>query len=231
MMMGSREAAVDYMTPLGLAHLMARGHHYGPGAWQDGGARADWTPPYYHRADAQGIGFDRSAGGSNAVSQYAPALAAVFNDPQQTPEKYLLWFHHLPWDHRMASGATLWDELVMHYTHGVEYVRAHARHLDAACAATWTPSATPTCRRSSPFRKRKPNGGVTPRWPTFKASPAGRFPAGYRAAGAHRSRTTRRWPSRTRRATRAGLRRRSGTEMRRRGISYDSGTIKAGRLK
>ncbi len=122
MMMGSREAAVDYMTPLGLAHLMARGHHYGPGAWQSGGARADWTPPYYHRADAQGIGFDRSAGGSNAVSQYAPALAAVFNDPQQTPEKYLLWFHHLPWDHRMSSGATLWDELVMHYTHGVEYV-------------------------------------------------------------------------------------------------------------
>ena len=122
MMMGSREAAVDYMTPLGLAHLMASGHHYGPGAWQDGGQRADWTPPYYHRADARGIGFDRSAGGSDAVSQYSPPLAAMFNDPQPTPEKFLLWFHHLPWDHRMASGATLWDELVMHYTRGVEYV-------------------------------------------------------------------------------------------------------------
>ncbi len=92
MMMGSREAAVDYMTPLGLAHLMARGHHYGPGAWQSGGARADWTPPYYHRADAQGIGFDRSAGGSNAVSQYAPALAAVFNDPRQTPRNICCGF-------------------------------------------------------------------------------------------------------------------------------------------
>src|SRR5271168_426295 len=74
MMMGSREAAVDYMTPLGLAHLMASGHHYGPGAWQGGGSRADWTPPYYHRADAQGIGYERSTVGSNAVSQYAPAL-------------------------------------------------------------------------------------------------------------------------------------------------------------
>jgi len=122
MMMGSREAAVDYMTPLGLAHLMARGHHYGPGAWQTGGPRADWTPPYYHRADAQGIGFERGADGSNAASQYAPPVAALFSDPRRTPEKYLLWFHHLPWDHRMASGATLWDELVIHYTRGVEYV-------------------------------------------------------------------------------------------------------------
>ena len=123
MMMQSREAAVDYMTPLGLAHLMAPGHHYGPGAWTGGGLRADWTPPYYHRADAQGIGFDRGAGGSNAVSQYAPPLAAMFNDPHLTPEKFLLWFHHLPWDYRLASGRTLWDELVIHYSGGVEQVR------------------------------------------------------------------------------------------------------------
>jgi alpha-glucuronidase len=123
MMMGSREAVVDYMTPLGLAHLMASGHHYGPGAWQSGGSRADWTPPYYHRADAQGIGFDRSAGGSNAVAQYAPPIAAIYGDPRLTPEKYLLWFHHLSWDHRMATGRTLWDELVIHYTAGVDYVR------------------------------------------------------------------------------------------------------------
>jgi alpha-glucuronidase len=123
MMMGSREAAVDYMTPLGLAHLMASGHHYGPGAWQSGGSRADWTPPYYHRADAQGIGYDRGTTGSNAVSQYAPALAAIFNDPSLTPEKYLLWFHHLPWDFPMAAGDTLWDELVIHYSRGVDSVR------------------------------------------------------------------------------------------------------------
>jgi alpha-glucuronidase len=123
MMMGSREAVVDYMTPLGLAHLMASGHHYGPGAWQSGGPRADWTPPYYHHADALGIGADRSAGGSNAAAQYAPPVAATFNDPRLTPEKYLLWFHHLPWDFHLASGRTLWDELVIHYTRGVGYVR------------------------------------------------------------------------------------------------------------
>jgi alpha-glucuronidase len=127
MMMGSREAAVDYMTPLGLTHLMAAGHHYGPGPWQGGGARADWTPPYYHRADGAGIGVDRSTGGSNAVSQYAQPLAAEFNDPKLTPEKYLLWFHHLSWDYPMASGRTLWDELVMHYSRGVEYVREMRR--------------------------------------------------------------------------------------------------------
>jgi alpha-glucuronidase len=123
MMMGSREAAVDYMTPLGLAHLMAAGHHYGPGAWQGSLSRADWNPPYYHRADLQGIGFERGPQGSNAVAQYAPPLAATFADPAKTPEKYLLWFHHVPWDYRMASGTTLWNELVMHYTHGVEVVR------------------------------------------------------------------------------------------------------------
>ena len=127
MMMGSREAAVDYMTPLGLAHLMAAGQHYGPGPWQGGGARADWTPPYYHRADADGIGFDRSTSGSNAVLQYAQPLAAEFNDPKTTPEKYLLWFHHLSWDYPMPSGHTLWEELVMHYSRGVEYVRQMRR--------------------------------------------------------------------------------------------------------
>jgi alpha-glucuronidase len=130
MMMGSREAAVDYMTPLGLAHLMAAGHHYGPGPWQGGGARADWMPPYYHRADAAGIGADRGTGGSNAVSQYSQPLAAQFDDPKLTPEKYLLWFHHLSWDYPMASGRTLWDELVIHYSRGVEYVRQMRR--------TWT---------------------------------------------------------------------------------------------
>jgi alpha-glucuronidase len=122
MMMGSREAVVDYMTPLGLHHLMASGHHYGPGPWISGGSRADWTPVYYHRADSVGIGFDRSATGSNAVAQYSPEVAKVFGNIDTVPEKYLLWFHHVPWDHRMASGRTLWDELVVHYTRGVETV-------------------------------------------------------------------------------------------------------------
>lgn len=124
MMMDSREAAVDYMTPLGLHHLMARGHHYGPGPWVDGGPRADWTSVYYHRADSQGIGFDRSAGGSNAVGQYAPQVAEVYGDPERVPESLLLWFHHVPWDHRMRSGRTLWDELVGRYSRGARQVRS-----------------------------------------------------------------------------------------------------------
>ncbi|HBS61438.1 alpha-glucuronidase family glycosyl hydrolase [Stenotrophomonas sp.] len=124
MMMGSREAAVNYMTPLGLHHLMARGHHYGPGPWVDGGPRADWTSVYYHRADRNGIGFDRTARGSNAVSQYAPEVAAHYGDLAQVPEPLLLWFHHVPWDHRMASGRPLWDELVGRYSQGVRQVQA-----------------------------------------------------------------------------------------------------------
>ncbi|CRP60646.1 Extracellular xylan exo-alpha-(1-_2)-glucuronosidase precursor [Pseudomonas aeruginosa] len=124
MMMDSREAAVDYMTPLGLHHLMARGHHYGPGPWVDGGPRADWTSVYYHRADSQGIGFDRSAGGSNAVGQYAPQVAEIYGDSARVPESLLLWFHHVPWDRRMRSGRTLWDELVGRYSRGVRQVRS-----------------------------------------------------------------------------------------------------------
>ena len=122
MMMASREAAVDYMTPLGLHHVMARGHHYGPGPWVDGGPRADWTSVYYHRADRDGIGFDRTARGSDAVSQYAPDVAREFGDVARVPESLLLWFHHVPWDHRMASGRPLWDELVHRYTRGVRQV-------------------------------------------------------------------------------------------------------------
>jgi alpha-glucuronidase len=122
MMMGSREAVVDYMTPLGLHHQMARGHHYGPGPWVSGGGRADWTSVYYNRADSVGIGFDRSSSGSNAVAQYSPEVAKIFGSLDKVPEKYLLWFHHVPWDHRMASGRTLWDELIIDYTRGVESV-------------------------------------------------------------------------------------------------------------
>jgi alpha-glucuronidase len=127
MMMKSHQAAVDYMTPLGLHHLMARGHHYGPGPWVEGGPRADWTSVYFHRADAQGIGFDRTASGSNAVAQYAPQLAAQFSDLTRVPDDFLLWFHHVPWDYRTTSGRILWDELVYRYTRGVDDVREMAR--------------------------------------------------------------------------------------------------------
>lgn len=124
MMMRSREAVVDYMTPLGLHHLMATGHHYGPGPWVSDLARPEWNPAYYHQADAAGIGFDRTASGSDAVSQYAPEVARRFADPALTPEQDLLWFHHLPWNHRMRSGRPLWDELVVTYDHGVSEVGA-----------------------------------------------------------------------------------------------------------
>ncbi len=127
MMMGSREAVVDYMTPLGLHHQMARGHHYGPGPWVGGGSRADWTSVYFNRADANGIGFDRTASGSNAVAQYAPEVAARFSDLERTPDNLLLWFHHVPWDYRLPSGGVLWDELVRHYSHGVATVAAMRR--------------------------------------------------------------------------------------------------------
>lgn len=129
MMMGSREAAVDYMTPLGLAHVMNTGHHYGPAPWVSDLARPEWNPVYYHKADATGIGFDRTKTGSNAIAQYAPPIAKRLADPRTTPERDLLWFHHLPWDYRLASGETLWDGMVHRYDRGVAYV--------AGMRATW----------------------------------------------------------------------------------------------
>jgi alpha-glucuronidase len=117
MMLSSRETAVNYMTPLGLHHIMAQGHHWGPGPWVDGG-RADWTSVYYHKSDTAGIGFDRTATGSNAVSHYFPPLNDIYNDLVTCPESLLLWFHHLPWDYRMSSGRTLWDELCYRYNDG-----------------------------------------------------------------------------------------------------------------
>ncbi len=119
LMMRSREAVVDYMTPLGLNHVMGSSHHHGPAPWVDNLERADWNPIYYHRAGRDGIGFDRTAKGSNAVAQYAPEVARRFADPKTTPPELLLWFHRLPWDYKMPSGRTLWEELVARYDHGV----------------------------------------------------------------------------------------------------------------
>lgn len=124
LMMRSREAVVNYMTPLGLAHLMGTGHHYGPAPWVDHLDRPEWNPYYYHRADADGIGFDRTAEGSNAVAQYAAPLARRYGDVDRVPEEYLLWFHRLPWDHRLRSGETLWQALIARYDRGVAEVEA-----------------------------------------------------------------------------------------------------------
>jgi alpha-glucuronidase len=131
MMMRSREAVVDYMTPLGLTHLMATGHHYGPGPWVSDLARPEWNPTYYHKADAAGIGFDRTRTGSDAVSQYAPEVARQFADLKRVPDEYLLWFHHVPWEHRTRSGRSVWDELVVRYDRGVDSVRQMQAQWDA----------------------------------------------------------------------------------------------------
>jgi alpha-glucuronidase len=130
MMLASREAVVDYMTPLGLHHLMAWDHHYGPGPWIDEG-RADWTSVYFHRADAAGLGFDRSPSGSNAVSQYYSEVQKRFGDVARCPEQLLLWFHHVAWNAPLESGRTLWQELCAKYQRGVESVRSFQRTWQA----------------------------------------------------------------------------------------------------
>jgi alpha-glucuronidase len=122
MMMDSREAYLDYTMPLGLHHLIG-GDHYAPMPENDRAPRPDWTAAYYHRAAADGIGFDRTRNGSGAVDQYHEPLNGRWNDRATCPERLLLWFHHRPWDDKMASGRTLWEELGHHYTHGVQRAR------------------------------------------------------------------------------------------------------------
>jgi alpha-glucuronidase len=131
-MMRSREATVNYMTPLGLHHIMGWSHHHGPEPWTDiKNARPDWLPKYYHQAGMDGIGFDRTLSGSKAVEQYFSPLKEQFNDPKTCPENLLLWFHHLPWNYRLSSGNTLWDELCVKYTAGVNEVRDFQKKWDS----------------------------------------------------------------------------------------------------
>jgi alpha-glucuronidase len=130
-MLESHEALVDYMTPLGLHHIMWGGHHYGPAPWWDTEPRADWNPVYYHRADERGVGFDRTALGSNTLSQYRRPVRDRFENLSSCPEEFLLWFHHLPWEHRMKSGRILWDELALHYQRGVDWTRSARKRWDA----------------------------------------------------------------------------------------------------
>jgi alpha-glucuronidase len=122
MMLTSREAVVNYMTPLGLHHIMDTGHHYGPGPWVSNLSRPEWNPVYYHKADKNGIGFDRSKTGTNAVSQYAPEVADIFDNINTCPEQYLLWFHHVSWDYKLKGGHNLWDGMALKYQQGVNQV-------------------------------------------------------------------------------------------------------------
>ncbi|WP_163321715.1 alpha-glucuronidase [Draconibacterium mangrovi] len=133
MMLNSHEATVNYMMPLGLHHIFSAHAHYGPGPWwAPRGMRADWTPPYYHQADSLGIGFDRTASGSDAISQYHEPLAGQLADLNTCPEAYLLWFHHVSWDHKMKNNRTLWNELCYRYDEGVKQVREFQRVWDKA---------------------------------------------------------------------------------------------------
>ena len=122
-MMESREACVNYMMPLGLHHIFSFDHHYGP---EPDGFKAEypieWCPVYYHKADAEGVGFNRSKTGSDAVSQYREPLNKIYNDLESCPEEYLLWFHHVPWNYQMKSGLTLWQEMQEKYNSGVRDV-------------------------------------------------------------------------------------------------------------
>jgi alpha-glucuronidase len=132
MMLDSREACVSYMMPLGIHHIFAGTHHYGPEPWYSPkGVRADWTPPYYHKADSIGLGFDRTLNGSANVKQYPDELCRVYNDINTCPENLLAWFHHVPWDHRMKSGRTFWDELCHKYDDGVRQTRRFLAVWDA----------------------------------------------------------------------------------------------------
>jgi alpha-glucuronidase len=124
-MLRSREAVVEFMTPLGLAHQFQNDHHYGPAPWSCSFGEPTWNPRYYNKADARGIGFDRTARGSNAAAQYAPPVARVFASLDTVPDKYLLWFHHLPWTYRMRDGRSLWDALIEHYDRGLMQLEAN----------------------------------------------------------------------------------------------------------
>ena len=132
MMLASREACVSYMMPLGIHHIFAGTHHYGPEPWYaPRGVRADWTPPYYHKADSIGLGFDRTLTGSANVKQYPDDLCRLYNDINTCPENLLAWFHHVPWDHKMKSGRTFWDELCHKYDEGVHEARRFLAIWDA----------------------------------------------------------------------------------------------------
>lgn len=123
MMLSSHETTVNYMTPLGLHHIMGWSHHYGPAPWIKDRHRADWTSVYYHKADSIGIGFNRTSSGSDALSQYFPPVSQKLSSLQTCPDEYLLWFHHLPWNYKMRSGKTLWNSIVQKYYEGADEVK------------------------------------------------------------------------------------------------------------
>jgi alpha-glucuronidase len=198
MLMRSLPALIDYQQPLGLAFLDIdkANTHYGPWLWYNEASRPDWGDVYYHRADANGIGFDRSPSGYNTVAQYHQPLRGQWSKPQTTPDELLLWFHHLPWDYRMKSGNTLWEELQARYHSGVREVEALQRawaslkgKVDDARFASVTQNLVMQHRNAVWFRDaelayfvqfaRRPfTGGYKPKYPLdyYKALPPNAAP-------------------------------------------------------
>jgi alpha-glucuronidase len=130
-MLNSRETLVNYMTPIGLMHIMYNGHHYGPMPWGNTLNRPDWNPVYYHRADSLGIGFDRTSTGTNALAQYAVEVQNQYKDVNSCPDSYLLMFHHVSWNYKMKSGRTVWNELCYRYNLGVDSVRSFIKQWNS----------------------------------------------------------------------------------------------------
>ena len=129
-MLDSRQTQVNYMTPLGLHHIMGNGHHYGPSPWSANLPRADWNPVYYHKADSNGIGFDRTKTSSNALAQYNEPVRSQWENLNTCPDDYLLWFHHVSWNYKMRSGRNLWEELCYKYYSGVDSIRLAKKHWE-----------------------------------------------------------------------------------------------------
>jgi alpha-glucuronidase len=123
MMLSSHDIMVNYMTPLGLHHIMGYGHHYGPAPWFNKASREDWNCTYFHRADSIGIGFDRTSKGTDALAQYALPLQQQWGDINTTGDRWLTWFHHVPWNYKMSNGQIFWNNLALAYQQGVEGVR------------------------------------------------------------------------------------------------------------
>ena len=151
LLLDSYETYVDYTMPLGLHHLIG-GDHYAPMPENPDPRRADWSAIYYHRADAGGIGFDRTPSGSNYVAQYRSPLRERWASPATTPENLLLWFHRVPWDYKLSNGRTLWQGLVDHYTRGA----AEARGFVARWETSRGRSTTRGTRRCSPSCSNRP---------------------------------------------------------------------------
>ena len=173
MMLGSREAFVNYTMPLGFHHLIG-GDHYAVMPENNDPRRLDWTATYYHKADDKGVGFDRTRAGSGAVDQYAKPIADTWNDPATTPQSLLLWFHHLPWDYKLASGQTLWQGIVAHYQKGAGQAAQMEKDWAALKGSVDDERHAAVAAKLAISRPRTPPPGATSASPTSRSSAGSR---------------------------------------------------------